>query len=65
MIKLNKAEKALTKEYDGKLYIDWEGAYLNKCETKEDIVDYKKMKSLAKRLYAESDNTQSVIEVEV
>ena len=65
-MKLSKAERKLTKEYDGKLYIDWEQAFLDRCETKEDIQLYKSMKALAKKLYADNDSTSdSKIEVEV
>jgi len=65
-MKLSKAERKLTKEYDNKLYIDWEQAFLDRCETKEDIQLYKSMKVLAKKLYADNDSTSdSKIEVEV
>jgi len=64
-MKLTKQESKLVKTYDDKQYVDWEQAFLDRCETKEDIQLYKNMKQLAKKLYAKSDDTNSKISVEV
>jgi len=59
-MKLTKLELSLTKEYEGKLFIDWENAYLDMCESKEDILKYKVMKKLAKKLYSDNDDVSSI-----
>ena len=57
-IRLTKAEKTRVKTYDDKVYVDWEGAFLNLCKTPEDIKEYKLLKTLAKKVYAkDEDNT--------
>ena len=58
-MRLTKAEQQMTKSYDNKVYVDWEGAMLDLCVTKEDITKYKKMKALAKKVYADNDNNDT------
>ena len=60
-MKLSKAEKLRVKTYDDKVYVDWEGAFLNLCKTPEDIKEYKLLKTLAKKVYAESDKDTGTV----